>query len=211
MTTFTIKVQDFFDLATASTVSSTKADQPILNTVLFRAKAGNNELEAVATDSYRLVFIKRNVTSLFKEDFQFLMSTDDLKQLVTTIRGTQKLYVLESIVITVLAGSLTAAFGSATQKIDEFPGQFPKLDTIVPDFTGVGNGTADTFVVGFSLEFLASLLKVAGFEPNKKDRYRSNPTHKTSKIIYLGSASKPYVVLSQDGRTTAVLMLIRLG
>lgn len=212
--TFSMATKDFFDLATAVNFASTDKQRLILNTVLFRAKAGESDLEVVATDSYRLLFIKRPTVLPFEEDFTFLMSTDDLKSVVKIFNS----YLTKNLPLTftldkgegTLNDPSTLRVGSETANwpCDEIQGQYPSIDHLVPKAEGVGSKDNHGFYVGVNIEFIASLLKIAGFEPGKKTKNYSQ--HKTSVIAHLAGPTTPFIIESQDGLSTALFMPIRL-
>lgn len=121
-------------LANSILFASTDDSIPVLNAVYFQYKSAQKTLVAWATDRYQLVTIKvaDNIESDL-DDFEFLISVDDIKAMTTTLRGYKK-FSDPDIQLEITDEKIELIYFQdieRTQVVPHTPGQYPKIGSLL--------------------------------------------------------------------------------
>ena len=195
----TMKGQDFNDLATAANFAA--KDRPILNAVKFHLVG--DTMTATATDSFKLVTIKRDIVVLSRDyatmEELIIPSAVLLKALksfkpVRSAYSDVKLTVNEDKTFTISSNGDVIGGELITY------GTYPDVSKVIPNATGI----SETESIAFDPTHLAQFAKVAPF--NSK-----NAVSRSMVIKTIRDKASPMLIESSDAKTVIVVMPVRLG
>ena len=200
--TYTIKLegQDYLDLASAANFAASDKIKLLLTAVKLHLVG--DTLSAVATDSYKLVTIKRDITEIagdYATMGELLVPGVTLLKAAKSVKAVRR--ELPSVLMTFNEdGTFTISCAGDIVGGELITGNYPKLDTVIPGASGI----SETDAIAFDPLQLAQFAKVAPF--NAKTVGSNTMVIKT-----ITDKNRPMRVESTDGRTVGVLMPVRMN
>jgi len=188
-----IKGKDFNELATVANFASRDKSRPILTGVKFQTV--DNTVQAVATDSYRLVLMDREIID--GEDVDVLIPAEVFLRALKSFKAVKNNY--SDVTITINEDD-TFTIGSNGDVLGGnliTGGAYPGVMHLVPS-----DGISETESVGLNAQFLAEFAKLAPF--NSKDSKEN-----TILIKAIKDNARPIKFTDKSGRSVAVLMPVR--
>jgi len=198
MYTIQLEGQDYLDLASAANFAGTDKAKLLLTAVKLHLVG--ETLSAVATDSYKLVTIKRDITELAGD-----YATMGELLVVTMLKAAKSVKAVRRALPNVLMtfnedNTFTISAAGDITGGELIEGDYPKVESVIPG----DNGISATDAIAFDPNQLAQFAKVAPF--NAKSVGSS-----TMVIRTITDKTRPMRVESTDGRTVAVLMPVRMN
>jgi len=200
MYTIQLEGQDYLDLASAANFAGTDKAKLLLTAVKLHLVG--ETLSAVATDSYKLVTIKRDITELAGD---YATMGELLVPGVTMLKAAKSVKAVRRALPNVLMtfnedNTFTISAAGDITGGELIYGKYPEVAQVIPG----ANGISKTDAIAFDPNQLAQFAKVAPF--NAKSVGSS-----TMVIRTITDKTRPMRVESTDGRTVAVLMPVRMN
>jgi len=203
MLSITLSAATFIDLASAGAFASTDKARPLLTGVLLVPTGGI--VKAIATDSYKLVTITRELVELTGDAAPTLVPADVLAK---AAKDAAKSRVNVEITADAKAGSFTIASmsGAWTYGGRLVEGNYPDVETLIPAANGITCPEGE--IVAFNVFFLADVTKVAPWSTLKGRE--KNGTDAAMRITALNDRKRPIRIESRDGQTIVLVMPVRV-
>lgn len=198
---FTIAAKDLLDLSTCETFAAKDQARPILTGVLF--EVDGLEVTATATDSYRLVFMKRAIQEVLGGAVTFLVPGSDLVRIAKEFSKMAGKSAFSFTFIDVVVGERFALFSyrGTSHQVELSEGQYPDVKKLVPKIDGIKAMEG----IAFAPDFMADFSKVAPFNV-KRPKGGPMPVGSIVNVLCMNDARRPAVFGTLDHSTLLLLM-----
>ena len=198
MFSITIGAKDLSDLATVSAFASTDKDRPIL-TGVFIEYDGAGTIKATATDSYKLAIITRETDGAKCDAFSVLVDGKGFAAAVKNAYKDAGRAAWVKLVVNPERGRVEVGAGEFLYPAAILDGTYPATSNLIPsdDAYAAADGVNR---IGLNPVFVGQFAKIAPWNGDKA----------AGVIFYVMDAHRPIKAVSQDGRTVALLMPIRI-
>lgn len=209
MFNFIIKASDLADLTTVGAFATTDSSRPLLTGILLEVTRDGERvaIKATATDSYRLAIIERydGETPNGIDDGATVSVLISAKGMAAAVKSACKDAKHGGVRVTVEADSSRVTFAAAWSGALEYPaeiidGTYPEMGKVIPADSFYANSDG-VMAIALSPHLLATFAKLAPWSAK-------SPTD-AMKMEFI-DGSRPVRVVSQDRRTTALIMPVRV-
>jgi len=211
MITIQLTLEDYLDLSTVGNYATKpKESRPLLEGILL-TNVDNKTIKATCTDSYRMAQVTRDALISLDQDLEFieiLIPAETMLRAAKAFKASNKSYKAKGytsateVKIKTDGHSVTITCKDETLGGSLIPGNYPKVDNVIPAADGIHESKA----IGLNPEFLADITKIAPFsDKTKAGEFRA------IKVAAINDPTRPVLFEDISGLTRVVLMPVRTG
>ena len=206
-----LTLEDYLDLSTVGNYATKpKESRPLLEGILL-TNVDNKAIKATCTDSYRMAQVTRDAVISLDQDLnaiELLMPADLMLRAAKAFKASNKSYKAKGyksaveVKIKTDGNSVTITCKDETLGGLLIPGNYPKVDQIIPAADGIHESKA----IGLNPEFLADVAKIAPFSDKTK-----GGEFRAITVAAINDPTRPVLFEDVSGLTRVVLMPVRTG